>query len=382
MKLNKLVPDELMIRMIAEGYIRVTFHPTEPLRLYNYTEKAQFSREWNDATRVSRGLIVRDDDEIVARPFPKFFNYGEANAPSFSMNESVVVTDKVDGSLGVLYPIHHPEYGTEFAVSTRGSFQSDQAKHATQVWRDRYGYRFEPPYGWTMLFEIVYPENRIVVDYEGQDDLILLGGVHIGTGSILSSKSFPDWPGPRAEVFPYKTFHQALSAPLRPGKEGLVVRATLDDAMVKIKQPEYVELHRIVTGLNEKAIWEKAKNIDLSYQYIGVGDLVAQTLDGIPDEMHEWVTSVVRPMATVVKTRLAEANDVFARSQSQIDYGNHKSNRQRKKVFAEWLHAKLGIPIGRQKGNTGWLKSTVFMIYDGMDPRPFLWKLVKPKEEK
>lgn len=39
-------------RMIREGYIRVQHHPTEPLSIFNYTEKATFDREWNDVTRM------------------------------------------------------------------------------------------------------------------------------------------------------------------------------------------------------------------------------------------------------------------------------------------------------------------------------------------
>ena len=32
---------------------------------------------------------------------------------------------------------------------------------------------------WTYLYEIVYPENRIVLNYRGLHDLILLGAVDI-----------------------------------------------------------------------------------------------------------------------------------------------------------------------------------------------------------
>lgn len=38
---------------------------------------------------------------------------------------------------------------------------------------DRYS-AWTPPTGHTVLFEIIYPENRIVVDYGEMEDLVLL----------------------------------------------------------------------------------------------------------------------------------------------------------------------------------------------------------------
>ncbi len=261
--------------MLEEGYIRMRTHPTLPLRIYNYTEKAAYESVWNETTRTCRGLIVDHNDNVVARPFPKFMNLGQTGAAEIGLNEPVEVTDKMDGSLGIIYPTPDGP-----AVATRGSFVSDQALHATEVLRNRYP-DFQT-FDWTLthLVEIVYPENRIVLNYGDQDDLVLLGAVSIEHGYIVGPNTYLQWDGPRTKVFEYKTLQEALEAPIRANAEGLVVRVQDTNRMVKIKQEDYVALHRIVTGMNERTVWEAmAKDEYLS--------LLAK----VPDEFYGWMTA-------------------------------------------------------------------------------------------
>src|SRR5687768_4587321 len=109
---------------VDNGLVRTQRHPSLPFTIYNYTETCQYSGAWTPVTLACRGLITDADGPIVARPYPKFFNHTEAHAPRPGADERVRVTDKADGSLGVIY-----HDGTGFAVATRGSFASDQALH-------------------------------------------------------------------------------------------------------------------------------------------------------------------------------------------------------------------------------------------------------------
>lgn len=235
--------------MLAGGFVRSRRHPSLPLTIYNYSERAVYEREWNDATRACRGLVVDDDRVVRARPWRKFFNRAEPGAPEIGPDEPVVATDKVDGSLGVLYPTP-----TGWAVATRGSFVSDQARHATALWERQYAPRCTPPPGVTVLVEIVHPANRIVLDYGDRDELVLLGGVEIATGRTVE---VPGWPGPVAERFTFPRFADALAAPPRPGAEGLVVYVPRLDERVKLKQADYVTLHRLIFGLTTRRVWER-----------------------------------------------------------------------------------------------------------------------------
>src|SRR5690242_15452026 len=83
------------------GYLTMRPHPTANLAIWNYTPRCQFERYWTPEMLMCRGLITTPDGEIVARPFPKFFNLDEhqGDLPL----EPFTVTAKMDGSLGILY---------------------------------------------------------------------------------------------------------------------------------------------------------------------------------------------------------------------------------------------------------------------------------------
>lgn len=188
MNLDKLMDPGLLHARIEEGYVKVRHHPTLPYRILNYSELAAYSRTWDEVTLQCRGLIVDDQNEVIARPFPKFFNDGEHDGdrlPQLDLSAPVEVTDKLDGSLGILYPNEG-----EWAIATRGSFESDQAKWATRHYEDEYADHFTPQPGYTYLFEIIYKANRIVVDYDFED-LVLLAVVD-NEESISSGQRFEE----------------------------------------------------------------------------------------------------------------------------------------------------------------------------------------------
>lgn len=248
------------------------------LTIYNYTPRAQYSGAWDEVTRQCRGLILDNDRYVVARAVPKFFNYGQPGADTLDLDEPAVVMDKVDGSLGVIFP--HDGY---YHVATRGSFDSPQASEATAM-LDALGYY--PPDDLTVLVEIIYPDNRIVLDYGDRRALVLLGAVEIATGASVfpSDPRLASWPGERVEVMPATTLREALAIPPRPNAEGLVVMSADGLRRVKIKQADYVRLHKVLCGLSNLAIWEALR----------AGGAV---LDGLyqvaPDELHPWMNQVV-----------------------------------------------------------------------------------------
>ena len=91
---------------------------------------------------------------------------------------------------------HSLRRGGGIRLATRGSLNSDQATVATDIWQQKYpGVRFG--HDVTPLFEIVYPDNRIVTDYGDMRDLVLLAVIDMATGADLPHEAL-DWPGPRA----------------------------------------------------------------------------------------------------------------------------------------------------------------------------------------
>lgn len=181
MKFTDLVDPRELTRGIDQKLITIREHHDGAL-IYNYSDAALYTPgAWeNPAVRQCRGLVVRDGD-VVARPWAKFFNHGQREAGHLDLSSPVEVTDKMDGSLGILYP----QRDGQLAIATRGSFVSDQAVHATNTLRRRYS-TIETPPGLTMLFEIIYPKNRIVCDYGDTDDLVLLGASASGRASTTA----------------------------------------------------------------------------------------------------------------------------------------------------------------------------------------------------
>jgi RNA ligase len=351
--------------MMAQGYVREQVHPAFPnLRILNYTEKAQFDGEWNDVTENCRGLIFDDlTKKVLARPFRKFFNYGQSGCPEIDLNAQAVVTDKMDGSLGILYQTPDGNY----AIATRGSFVSDQAIHATKILNGKYaGWLKGNKYSlreFTPLFEIIYPENRIVCDYQGMDDLVLLGMTDMETDyswSAATAQDFFDWDGPVTETFTYKTMAEALAATPRPGKEGFVVFFPDTDQRVKIKQEDYIALHRIVTGLNARTIW----------QHLADEKPLSELIESLPDEFHSWVREVVDDLSKKVNNLREQIDTEFSvinrLTSEEVLFQGITDPRVVRRTFASFAA-------------TTPFKSFMFSKADGKSIESKLWEMVKPK---
>jgi RNA ligase len=219
-----------------------------PLSIYNYTDLCTYSRAWDEITLNARGLILnRERGEVVARPFPKFFNLGERGIEqTIPEAEPDVVTVKHDGSLGISYP--DPATGL-IRWSTRGSFTSPQAAAAQRIWA-----REEPANGLTLLVEIIAPESFNIVRYD-REELILLGVRDVQTGSDYGysdvchvARCFGLHVAERVDGTVAEL--AARAAKMDHTEEGFVVR--WGDYRVKVKSAEYLRVARILTGLNER----------------------------------------------------------------------------------------------------------------------------------
>ena len=351
MQISELFGYREYMQMHDQGYIRENAHPTLDLIIYNYTEKAQYDNEWNNVTTKCRGLIVNSKGLVVARPFDKFLNYGQNQADIMLMDYPVVATDKMDGSLGILW-----DYEGEQGIATRGSFTSEQAIHATELWKSKYGFRVNAQ--WTYLFEIVYPSNRIVLNYDGMDELVLLGVRDIEEGDVLLPNEVVTWRGPRTQTFPYKTLREALEAPMRPNAEGLVVYFPDLDYRIKIKQDDYVALHKIVTGLTKRRIWENMKE----------GQTLRDLCEIVPDEWHEWLKETYKEIFreySVVKVTIESDYRQIRKALDKDDPSWDRKEFARLVMSGEWTE----------------YPGFMFEMLDGKDISDKVWDTVKPSAE-
>lgn len=337
-------------KLIEEGYVAVQKHPDAELYLYNYTHKCQFDKVWNEYTMVCRGLITDKEGNILYRPFEKFFNLEEHLGQKKELpNCPFKVHEKLDGSLGILYKING-----QWAVATRGSFKSEQAIHATEVLRTKYP-NVEFLDGFTYLFEIIYPENRIVVDYKDRDDLVFLCCLRTDSGTPLTIPKGV-LPMPRAKAYSEFTDIMKLTEKERDNEEGYVIEWE-NGLRLKVKFKEYKRLHWLLSSVNSKTIWDLLRE----------GSDIEKVLDHVPDEFYDWVKKTAKNL---------EFDFYHIKVRCYSDYQEYLTNLRDCKIKPDRKSAALFFKEYCR------FPSIMFNLLDSHNPDDQIWKMIKPTASK
>ncbi len=327
----------LLHQMMEQGYINRNKHPDAPFYIYNYNSYTQFEYLWNEVTIQCRGLILDEAYNIIARPFPKFFNL-EEKQPQPIPNEPFDVFEKMDGSLGILYFLNGKPQ-----IASRGSFISEQALKATEMLYQKYASAI--PYlnpNFTYLFEIIYPANRIVVDYKGEEKLVLLAILDTATGKDqpLENIGFPI-------VTHYKNISSLdeLKAIEEENQEGFVVRFQ-SGFRVKVKFQEYKRLHRLMSGVSTKSIWELLKE----------GKELKELIEHVPDEFYDWVKATEKDLYQQYKV----IEDL-----AKSEYRHFEHRKEAANYFLTCTYPAI-----------------LFSMLDGKDYSQKIWQMIRPQYEK
>lgn len=354
---DEIIDLQQLRQHVDNGYVKENFHTTEPYAIYNYTPRCVYDSYWDDTTMLCRGLILDiETGSVVARPFEKFFSPREVNVSYTVLERDHFVYDKADGSLGILYS---RQDGTP-AIATRGSFSSVQALRATAILHEKYP-DLKVPTGYTALFEIIYPSNRIVVDYGDKEDLILLSIVNNLTGEenigpnmgfikngIVSTKW---WNGPTVELHKDIDFYQAQSTAERTDldgskKEGFVVVWPQEGAppvRLKVKLADYVAKHSAIFGMHSKKLWIywacdrirlltnnemdqktlcQTLKVDPS-DLLSEDDTLTNVISDLPNELLDWCNSLVSAWDEEVRKH----TDVIQQSLPNFDPVSMENNK-------------------------------------------------------
>ena len=388
--LADLFPPADLQAEIDAGYVTRKQHPELPLSIYTYGRTCQYENHWTPVTTRCRGLVVDDTDgRIVAHCLPKFFNHsqhgiGHDFAPPLP-DEPFEIFDKEDGSYGSVF-----YYDNRWYAASKGSFISEQARWA-QAWLDR----AEPSGllipGHTYLAEIIYPENRIVVNNGDERTLVLLAvydadGVECSLEDYrkpwetLGGRVVRSWKTlPLKELVRLADENMKLDGTPATGTdaEGWVVRFA-SGLRAKTKIAEYVRHHRILTGTNARDVWQAlgaqkfghmpAKALgqalgcspEEAKQLAGVySGALAALLENVPDEFDAWVRSVCADLEAAfaeLKARLLSEFEALA------------PLRDDRAAFARAAQAVEDRVV----------KSALFLLFDGKDIGLHLWRAVRP----
>lgn len=295
--------------MVKAGYLNS--QTQGDLVLFNYNEKCTYDKFWTEVTLQARGIIFNKvTGECVARPFPKFFNLSEhenKNLPAVPYTESYEVYEKLDGSLGILYK----DADGTYKIATRGSFTSPQALKATEMFNKnlvdyvitsaRHWDTFSMSRDYTLLFEIIYPENRVsfgarlVVDYGSNEMLVLLGAINKRTGQDMDYGRL-QYVGHLLNLPVAKKYNYTLSQlnemrkTLPATEEGWVIR--FDSGFrVKVKGDEYIKMHRIINSINPLSIWQR---------------MVDENSMKISDEYKQTLPEEILPELETIESKLCD----------------------------------------------------------------------------
>jgi T4 RnlA family RNA ligase len=332
------------------GHLYKQNHPTLPLSIWNYTPEVQYNQLWDDITLQCRGLITDNKGNVVARPFKKFFNIEEGKHTPTSEFE---VFDKMDGSLGIMF-----KYDGEVVCATRGSFTSNQSKWMTNFAKE-HGYQDIIVDGFTYLFEIIYPENRIVVDYGGQERLVLLGIIKTESGEELPYEdiSFDGWD--IVNRYDGIKDYNTLKEMVENNSEGFVVRFSNGDRM-KVKGEEYLRLHKIMTNISTTGVWEMLSN----------GRDINEVLVDVPDEFYDKIKNY----ADVLKYSHYQILEHCGKFHDGFRYGkyNDVEVEPTKKEYAEYVMKNSHPPY----------RSIMFAMWDSKPYDNLIWNILKPEFKK
>ena len=342
MKINVNILNEYY----EKGLLYKQTHPTLPLTIWNYSEKVQYEDLFDEITLQCRGLVTDEDGEVVGRPFKKFFNLSEGKhipTPDFT------VAAKMDGSLGILF--YHKG---DWVMATRGSFTSEQAVKGFELLQ-KYRYK-DLPKDCTFLFEIIYPENRIVCQYEFED-VVLLGMINTKNGDEYSiyDNNLDKLGFNLVKRYDGVKDYSLLKDMIKDNEEGFVVRFFNGDR-VKIKGDEYVRLHKIMTNLSTTGVWE----------VLSSGGEMDDLIKDVPDEFYNKIKDYVKELRYQYHSVKEHAGKLFDGL-----YESYDRELPEKKKYAEWV-----------KQFEKHLHPILFRMYDNKEYSSYIWKLIKPEFRK
>jgi RNA ligase len=194
----------------------------------------------------------------------------------------------------------------------------------------------------TYLFEIIYPENRIVVDYGGYKGLDLLAVLDTETGKTLPMVELDDV-GTPVHPIDFTSFAELKSIDEK-NKEGFALHFPESDLRLKVKLEDYVRLHKIMTGLSEIGVWEMLRDGKDPYA------------QDIPDEMYDWLKDVVERLQA--KFRLIESN-----ARKAFDWAIDQHTRKEQAAIIKRWTPYTGV---------------AFSMLDGKDYSQEIWRMIRP----
>ena len=367
--------EEFSERYENTGLVERHHHHEFPLDILSYSRKCVQENIWDAVTSKCRGVIITrgaDGGDVVSRPFEKFHNYGEepgGGNTTYLPTDEPIIWEKLDGFMCTLYTWEGVDY-----IASKRSFHSVYAKWATAWLRRKFGKSLEIPAGYTAVFEGLHRDLRIVVDYGLRQELVLLALINKETGEELPPDTLRWWAAAHQLSIPV-TNNLSLEEARRctmgeaqdGSEEGFVLTWYQNGKppfRLKLKFVEYLRLHRLVTNVSPKHIWEVLR-------------------DGLTSEMDEYINNSTPGFAKFaqkwMKAMTAEykrlENEALTRYQAVVN----EVETQFLFTSLDQLHAaRRAFALAANTPENKPYSSIMFAMLDGKNVAPIIWQRVRP----
>lgn len=330
-------PDiEALVEAVKQGYVRVGKHPKLPLKIYNYTVKAQSEGLWTPITRKCRGLILDNKYNIVVKSPEKFFNIGEQFAANVDLNNARI-SEKSDGYMVIVKA--DSDWG--LLVTSRGSFDNKYTDAARKFITGDTLLRLVPNYSYFCELCQNFPgDESIILTQHPIPELICWAIRDENFNEVIPDD---ECPFPIAKELSLAEAKEYLTQQV----EGIVAQDLKTGERVKLKTSWFLEHHRLIAHCTKKDIWnllvlKYRDGIPYNLDTLDIPDEFMQMMKNWESELLEGLESWLGYYKTLNQTlHLSDQELVKTNLISKKDIHRLLSLRHKKKGFKSIEHQIL-----------------------------------------
>lgn len=338
--LDKL-SDAQLLKYMMYIFSTITFNQHENLICLKYNIII-WNTGFHKLARICRGKIIDINTlEIVSYPFDKFFNINEMPDTKIDVvkkhlinNNYLYVLDKKDGSTIIV-----SKYKNTPLITTNGSFDNSQIDLAKELFFKKYPiFLKKMKSGYTYIFELIHPENRIVIDYGNEKSLYLLAVRDLSTFNLLSLSQIHsianEFGFPYPEVYSFNNIDHIVHlahTTRNSNREGWVLRIGASDGneyMVKIKLDEYFEMHTAFDKIRLSFVYRHLIENDLD-------DFVAFLTDNQKEILEQKLAIIYDIRQKIKLEAISLANEYL--SKYNFTFTTYNSDREKMIEFIKDL---------------------------------------------
>ncbi len=323
-ELNEL-NDFQLLKYLVVVLKTISWVQKDNLLLLKYSNNI-WNTGWHNLAKQCRGKVIDwKERSIVSYPFNKFYNLNEVEETKIdivkhmlSNAKDVMLMDKKDGSAIIV-----TNHKGNIVINTNGVFENIQVTLTKELFAKKYlNFYQNMPEGYTFVFELVHPENRIVLDYGDTEKLYLLAVRDLKTLKLLRYNEIKEmankWCLDITEFYDFNTLDELVNkaeTECKDIKEGWVIRIITDneDFMFKLKYAEYFKLSRI------KAI-PSLKKLYTLLQQEKLDDMLSAAEDDLRAELEIKIQVIYDYLSKIADITEKESNKLLG--EYNVEKGN------------------------------------------------------------